>query len=160
MAEIAESAESAESAERRFGTRLADARRQYGWTQQQVTEAMVGRGFSWSATTATKTEAGSRPIRLDEAVALCELFGKSVDEMVTTSHDAERARLLRELLRTEGERGRAQRAVEEAERELEVRRVALRQRAEAANNVADMFNKAQDEAQESEARNGEHQQTP
>lgn len=71
-----------ETPERLFGARFADLRRQNGWTQQQVTEAMVERGFSWSATTATKTEAGSRPIRVDEAVALCELFDATLGDLV------------------------------------------------------------------------------
>ncbi len=71
-----------ETPERLFGARFADLRRQNGWTQQQVTEAMVERGFSWSATTATKTEAGARPIRVDEAVALCELFDATLGDLV------------------------------------------------------------------------------
>jgi len=68
--------------ERLFGARFAELRRQNKWTQQQVTDAMVERGFSWSATTATKTEAGSRPIRVDEAVALCELFNATLGDLV------------------------------------------------------------------------------
>lgn len=74
--------EISETPEKLFGARFADLRRQNGWTQQQVTEAMVERGFSWSATTATKTEAGSRPIRVDEAVALCELFDATLGDLV------------------------------------------------------------------------------
>ncbi len=74
--------EISETPEKLFGARFADLRRENRWTQQQVTEAMVGRGFSWSATTATKTEAGSRPIRVDEAVALCELFDATLGDLV------------------------------------------------------------------------------
>jgi len=71
-----------ETPERLFGARFADLRREARWTQQQVRDAMVERGFSWSATTATKTEAGARPIRVDEAVALCELFDATLSDLV------------------------------------------------------------------------------
>ena len=71
-----------ETPERLFGARFAELRRQNRWTQQQVTEAMVQRGFSWSSTTATKTEAGARPIRVDEAVALCALFDAPLGDLI------------------------------------------------------------------------------
>lgn len=70
-----------------FAVQLRAARRERGWSQQFVAEAMKGRGFSWRQTTVAKTEAGDRPVLLGEAVALAEIFKKNI-EYFLESQDA------------------------------------------------------------------------
>jgi len=123
--------EISETPEKLFGARFADLRRQNEWTQQQVTEAMVERGFSWSATTATKTEAGSRPIRVDEAVALCELVDATLGDLVGDTEER-RARFAL---------ARAAARVKVARREVDRWQVELGQAEEQRVALADGYNK-------------------
>jgi len=52
--------------------RLREARR---WSQEEVARRMGGCGFEFHQTMVAKTEAGQRPLRLNEAVAFACLFG-------------------------------------------------------------------------------------
>lgn len=61
---------------------LKELRKTRGISQEEVASLMTKAGFSWRQTTVAKTEAGSRPIRLDEAGALAFLFGLSINDMV------------------------------------------------------------------------------
>ncbi|GAA0215620.1 hypothetical protein GCM10009527_009350 [Actinomadura nitritigenes] len=51
-------------------------------SQESVAEAMNSAGFSWRQTTAAKTEAGQRPVRVNEVVALAQLFKVSVGDLI------------------------------------------------------------------------------
>jgi len=143
-----------ETPERLFGARFAELRHQNGWTQQQVTEAMVERGFSWSATTATKTEAGSRPIRVDEAVVLCELFDATFDDLVGGTKER-RARFA--LARAAARVKAAQREVDRWTRELGQ---AEQQRASLAAKHSELsgFTSTVDELEEAD--DAEHSEAP
>lgn len=48
---------------------------------------MQGLGFTWRQTTAAKTEAGNRPIRVNEAHALAEIFGVTVNDLLPYETD-------------------------------------------------------------------------
>lgn len=49
------------------------------FSQERVAELMREAGYSWQQTTVAKTEAGARPIRVNEAVELARIFKAAVD---------------------------------------------------------------------------------
>jgi transcriptional regulator with XRE-family HTH domain len=73
------------SAEIRLGTWVRVARQGLGMSQDVLAERMELYGFKWQQTTVQKTEAATRPIRVNEAAALAEILGASLDEMTATS---------------------------------------------------------------------------
>jgi hypothetical protein len=99
---------------------------------------MCGAGFSWQQSTVAKTEAATRPIRVDEAAALAGLFGVTVDDLVRTELHPLTARIqlaaaalaeaTRELAQRERERDNAEWRCRESQSRLE----ALEEFAEAA----------------------------
>lgn len=56
------------------GRKVRDLRRQRGWSQERLAHRMRLHGFAMHQTTVAKLEAGDRPIRLAEAVALAAAF--------------------------------------------------------------------------------------
>jgi hypothetical protein len=42
---------------------------------------MEARGFRWHATTVARTESGERPVKLDEAAALADIFAVPLDSL-------------------------------------------------------------------------------
>lgn len=74
------------AARRLFGTALRTARSDRGWSQQRIADNMTELGFSWHQTTCAKTEAGDRPVPLEEAAALAALLGTSVGAMLDEAH--------------------------------------------------------------------------
>jgi transcriptional regulator with XRE-family HTH domain len=55
-----------------------------GWSQEELARRMSAAGFaSWHQSTVGRTETGDRPLRLNEAVALSELFGVSLTRLLT-----------------------------------------------------------------------------
>jgi transcriptional regulator with XRE-family HTH domain len=58
-----------------------------GLTQAELAEAMQGLGHSWIQTTAAKTEAADRPLRLNEVADLAKILGLRVPELVSTKND-------------------------------------------------------------------------
>jgi len=69
-------------AEPLLGQRLRALRLDRGWSQQEVAERMADLGFSWRQSTAAKTEAAERPVRLNEAVALAAIFDADLGDLV------------------------------------------------------------------------------
>lgn len=65
------------------GSRVRDLRESRGWTQRQLAERMKARGFDWHQTTAAKTEAADRPLRVNEVYALARAFDESVMSLLT-----------------------------------------------------------------------------
>jgi transcriptional regulator with XRE-family HTH domain len=51
--------------------RLREAR---GWSQEKVADRMKAFGYDWHQTQVSRTEVADRPLRLNEAAALCRLF--------------------------------------------------------------------------------------
>ncbi len=72
-----------EEPERAFGRRARQMRRTRDWSQEDVARMMRDRGFdSWRQTTVAKSEAGDRPIRLNEGVALAHLFNGLIGDFI------------------------------------------------------------------------------
>jgi transcriptional regulator with XRE-family HTH domain len=118
--------------------RLRAFRDARGWTQDDLVRRMGGAGFSWRQSTVAKTEAATRPVRVDEAAALAAIFGVTVDDLVRTELHPLTARIqltaaalaeaTRELAQRERERDTAEWRCREAQSRLE----ALEEFAEAA----------------------------
>ncbi|GAA2348787.1 hypothetical protein GCM10009854_27790 [Saccharopolyspora halophila] len=73
--------------ERALGESLKELRTAGGMSQEYIATMMSRAGFSWRQTTVAKTEAGNRPVRLDEAAALALHFGVSVNELIDNQAD-------------------------------------------------------------------------
>ncbi|MGA9676020.1 MAG: helix-turn-helix transcriptional regulator, partial [Mycobacterium sp.] len=78
-----------EHAETEFRLRLRQGRETRKWTQAHLAELLRAKGFaSTYPTTIAKLEAGERAARIDEIVAIAELFDVSLDTLL--GHAAER----------------------------------------------------------------------
>ncbi|MCE3555136.1 helix-turn-helix domain-containing protein [Pseudonocardia sp. RS11V-5] len=88
-----------EAADAHFGRRLRALREERGLSQQHVVNALLEHGIAnWHQTTVAKIEAGTRPVRLSEAMACASLFDLTVDEMLIDPESEEaRDRWSREL---------------------------------------------------------------
>jgi transcriptional regulator with XRE-family HTH domain len=73
-----------------------------GLSQEEVARLMREAGFSWRQTTAAKTEASDRPVRVNEAAALASILGTSLAEL-TGQHDMEHSRLVTRVESAEAE---------------------------------------------------------
>jgi transcriptional regulator with XRE-family HTH domain len=90
------------TAEQRFGL-LARLRRQaLGLSQAAVAQTLAEYGHSWHQTTVGKTEDAKRPIRLEEAVDLCAIYGLRLSDLVDDPvPEGPQAEHLHELMRRE-----------------------------------------------------------
>lgn len=86
---------------RQFGLTARDVReavyetsgRDPRYTREILAEDMRALGFrSWRGTTLAKIEYLEREIKLDEAVALCELLGVNLVEMIKPTNGKKRGR--------------------------------------------------------------------
>lgn len=64
------------------GQELRRLRTVCGWSQEEVARRMADYGYDWHQTTVGRTETATRPLRLNEAVALAALFGIPVTQMI------------------------------------------------------------------------------
>jgi hypothetical protein len=98
---------------------------------------MRGAGFSWQQSTVAKTEAATRPVRVDEAAALAGIFGVTVDDLVRhelhplTARVQLAAAASAEAARELAQRERARDVAELRHRESQERLDALKEFAEA-----------------------------
>jgi len=60
--------------------RLREAR---GWSQEEVARRLAALGIDWHQTMVSRTEAADRPLRLNEAAALCGVFGIRLEALLT-----------------------------------------------------------------------------
>ncbi|KZS79937.1 hypothetical protein B4U45_18325 [Mycobacterium persicum] len=65
-----------------FRKRLKLERERRGWTQKQFADALSDKDIHLAWTTIAKIEKGSRSVRIDEAAAIADLFGISVDSLL------------------------------------------------------------------------------
>jgi transcriptional regulator with XRE-family HTH domain len=72
-----------DGAEKVFGARLRVLREQWGYSQEELARVMQNAGFKWQQTTTAKTEAGKRPVRLNEAHVLAAHFGVTINDMLS-----------------------------------------------------------------------------
>lgn len=113
------------SHEGRFAARLRVMRQAAGLTQRQLAALMADRGHDvWTQTTVARTEAGTRPLRLNEYVDLCRLVDQDPSIEFFTIQDTldDRDLILAELraqIRTK------ERDVESAESVAAIRRTEL-----------------------------------
>jgi transcriptional regulator with XRE-family HTH domain len=73
---------SAEGVDVRFGKRFKRAREAKGLSQTETAERLKGWGITAYGSTIAKIEAGTRPVKLAELVAVTELFEVSVDTLL------------------------------------------------------------------------------
>lgn len=69
-------------AEEVLGRRVRDYRTAKTWSQEDLAEKMNNLGFSWNQSIVTRTESATRPIRVDEAVALAGLFEVRIEDLI------------------------------------------------------------------------------
>lgn len=74
-----------ETAEQILGRRIAELRRQRQWSQEELAVHMKAAGFPWRQTTVAKTEKADRPVRVNEASKLAELFDVPVEDLIRTA---------------------------------------------------------------------------
>jgi transcriptional regulator with XRE-family HTH domain len=65
-----------------FGKQVKEERKRRGWSQSHMAQLLKDKGFRTYTTTIHKIEAGDRPVPLDEASAIADLFGVSVDRLL------------------------------------------------------------------------------
>jgi transcriptional regulator with XRE-family HTH domain len=92
-----------QTAEQVAGARIREIRIARHLTQSALATAMNALGHSWHQTTAAKTEAAERPLRLNEATDLAGVLGVEIDYLLTPPLTGLSAASqdLRELLRLE-----------------------------------------------------------
>lgn len=64
---------------------VIDKRKQAGLSQSDLATAMSDLGFRWHQPTVGRVEAGDRPLRFDEALALADLFQIDLSTFRSTS---------------------------------------------------------------------------
>lgn len=114
-------------AESAFGRGIKALRQTRGWSQAKLADLMEAHtGWPVSQSMVAKTETGTRPIRLNEALAFAEVLDETVDVMLRLDDESE---LLRQagawehlLLETDAEIAAAQaRRAAAAEKLAEIR---------------------------------------
>jgi transcriptional regulator with XRE-family HTH domain len=92
-----------QSPEQVAGARIREIRIARHMTQAALAKAMQALGYNWLQTTAAKTEAAERPLRLNEATDLAGVLGVEVGYLLTPPLTGLTAvsQDLRELLRLE-----------------------------------------------------------
>jgi len=72
--------------------RVRQLRQERDWSQEDLARYMSRAGFSWRQTTVAKTEAASRPLRVDELSGLADVFEVAVGQLLVSEvSDAEKA---------------------------------------------------------------------
>jgi transcriptional regulator with XRE-family HTH domain len=67
----------------RFRERMSYERKQRGWSQADLAEMLTSNGIDkMYHTTVAKIEGGDREVKLDEAAAIADLYGLSLDAML------------------------------------------------------------------------------
>jgi transcriptional regulator with XRE-family HTH domain len=72
------------TAEMALGLRLRRLRDARGMSQEQLARLMSVHGHPWHQTTVAKTEAGARPIRVNEVIDLARVFGLKPGDLLDT----------------------------------------------------------------------------
>jgi transcriptional regulator with XRE-family HTH domain len=107
-----------------FGAAMRHYRELRRMSQQAFANRMQDKGLRWGQSTVAKTEAAERPIRLNEAVAIGEILGVRLAEMVREYHD-EVAVALRQVLEARGRLERLENDLREMDNERRRRRDAI-----------------------------------
>jgi transcriptional regulator with XRE-family HTH domain len=107
--------------------RVRELRETRGWSQTELAERLKPYGFDMHQTTVAKLERGGRPIRVNEAAALADVFQVGLGELLANGERPvgvldEAGRRLREVRRLRVEYEQAQRFSRDLEREFTVMR--------------------------------------
>ncbi|MBA2768637.1 MAG: helix-turn-helix transcriptional regulator [Sporichthyaceae bacterium] len=82
------------------GARIRDLRIRQGLPQGHLSTVMrVSYDFGWHQSTLTRVEAGERPLRLSEAVAVAEILGTDVADLLGAPSATMAVRLRRARMR-------------------------------------------------------------
>lgn len=66
-----------------FGANLRRFREAYGWSQSELARKMQEAGWSkYSQVAVSRTEEGTRVVRLDEAISLARLFNRKLEDLL------------------------------------------------------------------------------
>lgn len=66
-----------------FGANQRRFREAYGWSQSELARRMVEAGWpKYSQVAVSRTEEGARAVRLDEAVAIAQLFNRKLQDLL------------------------------------------------------------------------------
>lgn len=82
-----------DDAESLVGARIRSMRQDRPWSQEELAELMRQYGFNWFQSTVTKTEHANRPLRLNEAAALAQIFGIPLEGLVAFDLDPLEAKI-------------------------------------------------------------------
>jgi transcriptional regulator with XRE-family HTH domain len=89
---------------RYFGRRLRAERERRGWTQVELAERLADAGWPVNPTVLAKVESANegvqRSLKVDEALAVAEVFEMSLDSLLGRATDAESSDELELILRT------------------------------------------------------------
>ncbi|MFW6186523.1 MAG: helix-turn-helix domain-containing protein [Actinomycetota bacterium] len=82
-----------------FGRNMRAHRERRGWSQSELARQMANAGWpKYSQVAVSRTEDGTRMVRLDEALALSRILGTTVDAMLAPPAATQWAQQLREQL--------------------------------------------------------------
>ncbi len=115
------------TAEQDVGERVRRLRLERGWSQAELAARVSSALPNWAQTTVAKTEAASRPIRVNEAAALAAALGVPLHELLAVPDDlkalqsrAEVERLLHENASLQARHRELQREWDRVEHEMGV----------------------------------------
>jgi len=126
-----------ESTEVDVGAAVRRLRTERGWSQAQLGAKLKPYGFDLTQTTVAKLELGQRPIRLNEAAALADIFGMSTEQLVSGADavprvdilkafaDPRHQELIRETMQLRAEIDEVAREIEALEAEVALKAHAL-----------------------------------
>jgi transcriptional regulator with XRE-family HTH domain len=83
------------------GHELRRLRQVRGWSQEEVARRMAEYGYDWHQTTVGRTETATRPLRLNEAVALAGLFEIPVTRLIAPPNVVDADKLTAQMHATE-----------------------------------------------------------
>lgn len=83
-----------------FGRNVRQAREQRDWSQSELARRMKSRGWpKYSQVAVSRTEEGSRVVRLDEALDLAEVLGESLGYLLQDREDSAEQRAAKSTIR-------------------------------------------------------------
>lgn len=86
------------SVDQRFGQRVRATREQLGFAQEHVAALMRSlHGVQWHQTTVAKIEAGTRPVKLSEAVGIAHVLATDLSALVDDGEPRDAHRYLTEF---------------------------------------------------------------
>jgi transcriptional regulator with XRE-family HTH domain len=115
-----------ESAEAILGAHVRHLRQSHGWTQQDLARKLESVGFSLHQSAIARIEAGTRPVRLNEAVALTTVLSVDLSKLLRSPLTQEMiSDLERDLNETRGRTIEAHQRVQLIEAVIEERQASL-----------------------------------